>query len=75
MKEKRVDIYLTEAGICHVVLVGAGGTSFNEIIKDTPQWSVIIFSGTLSIIVALLMRRQILKARALTRKSKKNNYD
>lgn len=66
-----MDIYLAEAAILHVVLVGAGGTFFNEIMKNSPQWNILIVSGASSVSLGLLVRRQIFKARALTRKSKK----
>jgi hypothetical protein len=76
MREKRVDIYLAEAAIYHVVLIGFGTAFLREIFQEAPRWHIVIFSGVLSIIFFIVVRERIIKAKIITRKSKKrSNYE
>jgi hypothetical protein len=73
MKEKRVDIYLAEAGWGIMMLIGFGGTFLNEIIDDEPRLIVELSTSIPSIIAIVIARRQVSKARSLTKKSKRKH--
>ena len=77
MKEKRVDVYLAEAGYYHMVFIGFGGAFLNEIIQNDPRWMIVICSGLATIGLFVIIRTRFKKALSLTKKkrNKHSNYE
>jgi len=75
VKGKKVDIYLARAELFQLLLIGAGGALFAELIQDNVRLIVVCPTLLISLLSTRLIYFSYSKAHSIARKSKKRRYD